>query len=103
MEMVGDLLLAKQAVPGCEGLMLKKSGLGRLELPISRLSGAPAGVGITAECRKNLDGSRDLPLSRFVNVVICRVQSTGQPTGDATLTRHASPAPRATIVGSLSH
>ena len=30
---------------------------------------------------ENSDGSRDLPLSCFSDVVICRVQSTGQPTG----------------------
>ena len=30
---------------------------------------------------ENSDGSRDLPLSRLPDAVICRVQSTGQPTG----------------------
>ena len=30
---------------------------------------------------KNRDGSRDLPLSRFLDAVICRVQSTGETTG----------------------
>jgi hypothetical protein len=29
----------------------------------------------------NLDGSLELPLSRFLDAVICRVQSTGQSTG----------------------
>jgi hypothetical protein len=59
-------------------------GLGRLELPTSRLSGASVRGRNHGRMPESLDGLCDLPLSGFFHVVICRVQSTGQPTGPAT-------------------
>ena len=51
-------------------------GLGRCELPTSRLSGALVWAQITAFCRHSHDGPRDLPTSGSNHAVLCQDQST---------------------------